>query len=83
MPSLSQSGSARRLRRNSDDVHQTLANHYPGDPDPLFDMVDRDTVKIELPAAAEIAAQDEAARLADQGSGFVNPGPDRGHEPPL
>jgi hypothetical protein len=59
------------------DVDQSVGNNYTGNADPLFDMIDRHTVQIELPTTTTITGQCKAAASSDEPSKrpFVHPDP--------
>lgn len=55
-PQLGARWQRRALRCNAIDVDEVFAHNHARNPNPLFDLINGYTVKIELPAAAQIAA---------------------------
>jgi len=61
--------------RNGIYIDAHVADHLTTDAHPLFNMIDRHAVQVQLPATAGITAQGKAATVAEQRSGFIDPAP--------
>lgn len=50
------------------DVDEPFSNDYTGNANALLDMLNRNTVEVEFPAATDITAQRKAATIGDEGA---------------
>lgn len=60
------------LSNEAVDFDQTFADNDACHAHPLFDMINRNSVQVEHPAAAQIGSQYKAAAFAQQRAGLVN-----------